>query len=159
MNEVVILFAAGILLLAVEILFPGGFVAALAGICFALGVAVSFFHFGSTIAVIAAASALLLGGVTVYLELFVLPKTRFARKIFANTTLLAKSQPDLAHRDEILGREAVAVTPLAPTGLVEIAGRRYEAYSRHGHVAPGAALRIVDMDTFRLIVTPTKENS
>ena len=43
-------------------------------------------------------------------------------------------------------------TPLA-AGIVEIDGRRYEAFARHGHSAKGERLDVVDVDNFRLIVS------
>jgi membrane-bound ClpP family serine protease len=157
MSAVVILFAAGILLLGVEVLTPGGVLAALAGICFLAGVATSFLQLGPEAGLIATGLAVVLGGATLYLELFVFPHTRFARRMFATETVAGRSQPELADRSAVLNREVVAVTTLAPSGFVDLDGRRYEAYSRSGKIDPGARLRIVDVDTFRLVVTPIKD--
>jgi membrane-bound ClpP family serine protease len=36
---------------------------------------------------------------------------------------------------------------------VLVEGRRYEAFSRSGHVTKGSALQVVGLDNFRLIVS------
>ena len=55
----------------------------------------------------------------------------------------------------MIGREAVAETTLAPSGFVRIDGRRYEAFCRSGHVAPGERLQVVGLDNFRIVVSKT----
>lgn len=53
---------------------------------------------------------------------------------------------------DLLGVEGVAVTPLLPTGQVEIGGRRYEARLEIGHAERGAAVRVVRRGEFVLEV-------
>jgi membrane-bound serine protease (ClpP class) len=72
-----------------------------------------------------------------------------------DTTLHATSQPPPAELEEVLGRDAVAETTLAPGGFVRIEDRRYEAFCRSGHAAAGARLKVVGLDNFRLIVSKT----
>jgi membrane protein implicated in regulation of membrane protease activity len=59
----------------------------------------------------------------------------------------------LASAADVVGREAVAQTVLAPSGYVVVDGKRYEAYSQTGHAIVGTRLRVVGLDNFRLIVT------
>jgi membrane-bound serine protease (ClpP class) len=74
-------------------------------------------------------------------------------------TVSSQSQPAIADRAVVVGREAVAVTTLAPSGYVELDGRRYEAFCQSGMATAGARLRVVDVDTFRLVVNQIKETS
>jgi membrane-bound serine protease (ClpP class) len=53
----------------------------------------------------------------------------------------------------VTGREATALTTLAPSGYVLVDGRRYEAFCQSGLAAKGSVLRVVGTDNFRLIVT------
>jgi membrane-bound ClpP family serine protease len=46
------------------------------------------------------------------------------------------------------------VTTLAPTGIVECEGRRYEAFSRSGLIAAGAPVEVTAVETFRILVIP-----
>ncbi|MSU65898.1 MAG: serine protease [Opitutus sp.] len=159
MTTVIILFGAGVLLLAVEILVPGGVLGAIAGLCLLGGVTAAFVEFGSLGGSAATGIALLLGAVTLYFEFVVLPKTKLARTFSMADTRSGRSQPEIADRAAVLGREVVAVTMLAPSGYVELAGHRYEAFCQSGQADPGSRLRIVEADNFRLVVTQIKESS
>ena len=54
---------------------------------------------------------------------------------------------------EVIGKPATALTMLAPSGFVEVAGKRYEAFCRSGLVARGTHLTVVGLDNFRLVVS------
>ena len=159
MTSVIILFGAGVLLLAVEILVPGGVLGALAGLCLLGGVTAAFVELGSVGGSVATGLALLLGAATLYFEFVMLPRTKLARTFSMTETGLGRSQPEIADRATVLGRETVAVTTLAPSGYVEMDGRRYEAFCQSGHADAGSRLRIVEVDNFRLVVTQIKESS
>ncbi|MBW8781345.1 MAG: serine protease [Verrucomicrobia bacterium] len=153
MITVLVLFGLGLLLVAVEILVPGGLLGIFAGLCLLAGVVTAFLQFGAVGGLVATGIALLIGALTLYFEFVLLPKTRLARTFSMTETVAGRSQPEVAERAAVLGREAVAVTTLAPGGYVEIDGRRYEAFCQSGHAAAGARLRVVEVDTFRLVVT------
>jgi membrane-bound ClpP family serine protease len=159
MTIVIILFVVGLLLVAVEIVVPGGLLGMVGGLCLLAGVVASFSEFGSVGGTVATALALLIGAVTVYLEFVILPKTKLARKFTMAETVAGRSQPEVADRAAVLGREAVAVTRLAPSGIVTVDGRRYEAFSQSGLAEAGARLKVLETDNFRLIVTQIKETS
>jgi len=156
MTTVAVLFIAGVLLVAVEILVPGAILGILGGFCLLGGVIAAFLQLGPVGGAVATGVALAIGAVTLYLEFVVLPKSRLARKFSMTETVSSQSQPVVADR-AVIGREAVAVTTLAPGGYVELDGRRYEASCQSGLAVIGARLRIVDVDTFRLVVTQIKE--
>jgi membrane-bound ClpP family serine protease len=81
-----------------------------------------------------------------------LPKSRLAKSFSMSGTVAGTSQPPIADR-AVIGRQVVAITALAPSGMVELGGRRYEAFSRSGLAQAGERLDIVDVDNFRLIVS------
>ena len=159
MTTVIVLFASGLLLLAVEILVPGMILGVLGGLFLLGGVIAAFVQLGAMGGGIAIGAALAMAALTVYLEFVVLPKSRLARKFSMTGTVSSRSQPEVAQPAAVVGRDVVAVTALAPSGYVELGGRRYEAACQSGFVAAGARLRVVDVDTFRLVVTQIKENS
>ena len=92
-----------------------------------------------------------LTGLLLYFEFRVLPRTALGRRLFLQSAVTGR-QPEVATVD-VVGQPARAVTVLAPTGYVLVAGRRYEAYSQGGYVSAGTALRVIGLDNFRLIVT------
>jgi len=155
MSLLIVFFALGIILLALEVVTPGPLCGIAGCVCMVLGVTNAFGRFGvlgGTLAVALAVAAL---AVVIYLEFVWLPRSRLARRFTMDTTLHATSQPRPAHPEEVIGREAVAETTLAPGGYVRIEDRRFEAYCRNGHVAVGTRLRVVGLDNFRLIVSKT----
>ncbi len=152
MSLIVLLFAVGIALLAAEVVVPGAVLGILGGIALVLGVIVAFVRLGFDGGIWATTAALVVGGIALYLEFVLLPKSRFTRSLAVSSTAGGAGQPPVADRS-VVGRQALALTALAPTGMVEIDGRRYEAFARHGHSAKGERLDVVDVDNFRLIVS------
>ncbi len=152
MNAVVLLFLLGLLLLAFEVFTPGGVLGVMGGLALAAGCGVAFYQFGTLQGVIALVCAIVAVCAMLWVELVLLPKTRFGRKLFLNQAVDAKSQPVVAE-DNVVGKAAEAVTTLAPSGYVMLDGRRYEAWSQSGYLQKGATVRVVGLDNFRLIVT------
>jgi membrane-bound serine protease (ClpP class) len=153
MNAIIILFLIGALLLAAEVFLPGIIAGVLGGLALLVGSILSFGEFGLWGGLIASVAAIGLVVLVLYLELVVLPKTALGRKMVVQATVDATSQPPLASLNTVVDQPAEALTTLAPSGYVLVGGRRYEAFCRSGHAAKGAALRVVGLDNFRLIVT------
>lgn len=153
MNAIVILFLTGSLLLAAEIFLPGAIAGILGALALLAGSILSFREFGFGGGVAASTAGLALVVLMLYLELVVLPKTAFGRKLVLRATVDATSQPLPARLEVVIAKPAEALTTLAPSGYVLVEGRRYEAFCRSGHVTKGTVLRVVGMDNFRLIVT------
>ncbi len=53
------------------------------------------------------------------------------------------------HRSRYLGKTGVAMTPLRPTGVVEIDGERIEVVTEGEFIASGSSIRVVAMDRRR----------
>jgi membrane-bound ClpP family serine protease len=153
MNAILLLFLLGVLLLAGEVFMPGAVLGIIGGAAMLAGCVISFQQYGAAGGALATVVALALLGLTLYLELAWLPKSRFGQKLIVQSASDGTSQPALAPAGEVIGKPAEAVTTLAPSGYVLVEGRRYEAYCQTGHVDKGAALRVTGLDNFRLIVT------
>jgi membrane-bound serine protease (ClpP class) len=151
MNLIIILFSAGIVLLALEVFMPGAILGILGGAAMVLGCVVAFSKLGMAGGFTALGIAFALLGLTMFLEFYLLPRTRLGRQMFVHSTSGADQQP-LAS-EELLGRQAEALTILAPSGYVSVDGRRYEAFCQTGHAPKGAVLRVTGRDSFRLLVS------
>jgi membrane-bound serine protease (ClpP class) len=151
---VVVLFVVGLMLLGVEVIVPGA-ILGLAGVLLLLaGVIVAFVEHGSSGGMLAAAIAVVSVLLLMFLEFVVLPRTRFGKRMFLDRAIDAKSQAPVVERaSDVIGRSALACTALAPSGVVEIDGRRYEARCESGFAAEGEHLRVVRVETFQLVVT------
>ena len=79
MTAIIILFLAGILLLAIEVFVPGMIVGIIGGLSILAGVVTAFNLYGTGGGLIALLCGGLLLGVTLYLEFVVLPKTKLAK--------------------------------------------------------------------------------
>lgn len=155
MNAIIILFVIGALLLAAEVFLPGAIAGIIGGIALLGGSILSFREFGFSGGLAASGAAVALVILMLYLELVVLPKTAFGRRMVVQATVDATSQPPLASLEAVVDKPAEALTALVPSGYVLVEGRRYEAFCRSGHAAKGAALRVIGVDNFRVIVTQT----
>lgn len=153
MNAILLLFLIGVLLLAGEAFMPGAILGIIGAVCMFGGCVLSFTQFGTVYGLLATGVAVLLLGLTLYVELVWLPKTRLGKKMIVQTTVSATSQPALAELNAVVGKTAEALTPLVPSGYVLVDGRRYEAFSQSGHAPKGATLRVTGLDNFRLILT------
>ncbi len=153
MNAILLLFLAGVVLLAGEIFTPGLILGVLGALAMIAGCGLAFSQFGQTMGALATFAAVALLGLTLYLEMVWLPKTSFGKKLVVHSTVHSTSQPMPADPGVVVGKAAEAITTLAPSGYVNVEGRRYEAFCQSGHAAKGAALRVVGLDNFRLIVT------
>jgi len=153
MSLVLLLFLLGVVLLGLEVFAPGAILGVMGGLSMFGGCIAAFVHFGlvgGTLATLAGAALL---GLTLYAEFKLLPHTRVGRQMLVQTANTSTSQPFPAEAAEVVGKMAEALTTLAPSGYVAIDGKRYEAFSRDGHVTAGTKLRVVGVDNFRLIVT------
>jgi membrane-bound serine protease (ClpP class) len=155
---ILVLFAVGILLLALEVIVPGGVLGIVGGVSLLGAVLVAFDRFGPGGGAWALAAGLLVTAVALYLEFVLLPRSRLAKALSLTATVAGRSQPPVAEAS-LAGRRGVAVTTLAPTGIVECEGRRYEAFSRSGLIAAGAPVEVTAVETFRILVIPARPST
>src|SRR5882762_2786946 len=96
MNAIIILFVTGALLLAAEIFLPGAIAGIVGALALIAGSILSFREFGLAGGLVASGAAVALVVLMLYLELVVLPKTNFGRKMVVEATVDATSQPPVA---------------------------------------------------------------
>jgi membrane-bound ClpP family serine protease len=152
MTAILLLFLLGLVFLAFEVFVPGAVLGIMGGLAMLGGCVLAFNLYGPGGGLLATLVALVILAITLYVELVLLPKTRFGKKMLVQATVEGTSQPALA-APSVVGKTAITLTPLTPTGLVEIEGKRFEAFCRSGHAGKGESLQVVGLDNFRLIVT------
>ncbi len=152
MNTIIALFVLGSVLIFFEIFLPGGILGVAGGLAMMAGAVFAFKDYGSSgglLAVLAGSGLLIC---SLIIEFKFLPKTKLGKRLFLSKADSGSSQPPIAEED-VVGRECRAETTLAPSGVVLLDGKRYEAFSQGGFVGRGTLLTIKGMDNFRLIVT------
>lgn len=153
MNLLILLLVLGLVFLFFELFTPGPVFGILGGLTLigaVVGAAIKFGGLGGLLAGVIAVAAV---GITLYVELVWLPKTRFARRFSIRSTSGATIVQQTVDVNAVVGKPAEAVTTLAPSGYVLVEGRRYEAFCQSGLAERGAELRVTGLDNFRLIVT------
>jgi membrane-bound ClpP family serine protease len=152
MTAIVVFLAIGVLMLAGEIFFPTLVLGAIGFVAMIAATVVAFSRFGPVAGGATAFGALVLTALTLWLEFVVFPKSRLGRAL-STTGVSGRNQPPVADPAAVTGRECVAVTTMAPSGYVELDGRQYEAMCRSGRASPGERLKIVEVNSFQLVVT------
>lgn len=79
-----------------------------------------------------------------------------ATNLKRDDNLIARESED---RARYLGEAGTAITPLRPTGIVEIKGRRIEVMTEGEYIAAGSAVKVVAMDRRRYFVRLDAENA
>ena len=81
-----------------------------------------------------------------------MPKTRAGKRFFLSREISASAAALGDDARDLIGKPALSSTVLSPSGYVTIGGKRYEAVSQSGQIAPGTKLKVVDVNHFQLTV-------
>ncbi len=156
MTLIILLFAIGILFIAVEVIVPGAILGSIGALLMFGGCIKAFIDYGTLGGIVAVLTAFALGGLALLVEFRYLPKTKLGKRAFLTKEITAVSAAVGSEACELIGKSAEALTMLSPSGYVLVEGHRYEAFCQSGQVPVGSALDIIGADNFRLIVTLTK---
>ncbi|QXD14945.1 hypothetical protein GQ464_016245 [Rhodocaloribacter litoris] len=150
---VIAIIIAGLLLIVAEVYFVPGFnvVGILGFLCIVFALGFMFVESGWIGGVIA-----LLGTVVVGAGLFYWLWQSGAWDRFVLTTTLRRDEQlarrESEQRERYLGKVGVALTPLRPTGIIEVEGERLEVVTEGEFIAAGSRVRIVARDRRRHFV-------
>lgn len=158
MSTLILLFVVGIFLIAAEVIVPGGILGAIGGLMMFGGCYVAFMEYGTLGGLVAVLTAFAFGGLAIYLEFFLLPKTKWGKRAFLTAEVTGVSAAFGPDANALIGKSAEAITLLSPSGYILVDGRRLEAFCQSGQVPAGTALEVVGADNFRLIVTQRSSN-
>lgn len=157
--ELILLFALGLLLIGLEIfIIPGFGVAGLGGIAAVL--ASVYFAFPDAASAVNALAISLAATLVLFIALLrFFPRSKAWRHLVLETTLEDAADaagPRAAQeggQGELMpGKVGKALTPLRPSGSIEVEGQRFDAVTEGGYIAAGEAVRIVAVDGRRIVV-------
>ena len=164
--EELILLAAGVVLLALEMfVIPGFGIAGIAGIA-AIGASV-FLSLVSGLAsgaeLIQAAGVMAVAGIVVVVVGWAffrqLPRSgRFSRSglMLGDATSRETGYLSAAIRSELIGATGVAVTDLRPSGTVKIGKERIDVVTDSSWITAGTPVKVVKSDGYRHVVEPAE---
>lgn len=155
MSTIITLLLLALLLFFFEIVVPGG-ILAIMGACLVLAACVvAFTTYGAMEALAIFVGSLIVSLLLLFIELKILPKTKYGKRLFLLREQKASSLSPQAGQ-EIIGQHGETITTMAPTGMVLISGEKYEAFSQSGLLEKGTPVAVVKQDSFRLIVEKTE---
>ena len=148
MDIIVFLFVAGAVLLLLEPFFPtliAGFIGLL---CWAGAVFVVYGRYGSTAGHLTLAAVLAAGLAGTWFYFTKLPTSRLAKPFRSERVIPAADAGKLY----LLRQTGVALTPLRPGGVAEIAGQRVDVVTSGEPLERGAAIVVVAVEGSRILV-------
>jgi len=158
MTWIILLAGAGIALLTMEIIIPGGILGAIGLVSILAACVVSFSEFGALGGLIGTAAIFILTGLIIWIEFKLLSKTTLGKRAFLTKSVDSTSSKYGEEAKQLIGKEAVAETTLSPSGYITIEGKRHEAFCQTGLIEAGTSLKVIGADSFRLIVALNSAN-
>lgn len=139
-----VLLLAGLLLLGAEIFVPGGVLGVMGGFALMGAMAMGFVAFGPQQGVLAALLILVFVGISIALWIKILPRTPIGKSLTLSTDTAGYKSAAVSMRDYV-GKEGEAVSPLGPSGLIRIDGKRLDAVAEGKWIDAGTRIRVVQV--------------
>ncbi|RMH12231.1 MAG: hypothetical protein D6695_07245 [Planctomycetota bacterium] len=171
MNEALLLYvgigllAVALLLVVVEAFLPsGGVIGAVAVIAAAAGI-VALFNVSVGWGVTGLLVSLVLGPVSFFYAVSMLPSTPFGRRLIGEPSeeeIAARREKELRLLEEyhaLVGAQGVAVTDLKPVGAVRINGKRYDVLAEGGLIDAGTKVRVTSAEPNLIKVRAVRSQS
>ncbi len=153
----VVLLTCGVALVFLEIFVPSGGVLSVLAACSVVAAVVVAFNDGFMNGTIVLLCATVLVPLAVGSAIKWWPHTPLGKLILIKRPESEDEVlPDTEeyHRDKMIGKHGVARSDLLPSGDVKIEGRVYDAVSGGMPINKGQAVRVIDVNTQRLVVRP-----
>lgn len=148
MELIVFLFVAGAVLLLLEPFFPTLIAGLIGLVCWAGAVVTVYSRYGATAGHVTFAVVLAVGLSGTWFYFTRLPASRIA-KPFRSETVIPTADAGKTH---LLHQSGVAVTPLRPGGMAEVAGERVDVVTSGEPLERGSALTVVAVEGARILV-------
>lgn len=152
MTWVFLFIGVGLLLVFFEVLVPGGVLGVLAFASFVTAAVLVGSETGNafygilTLLGIAVAVVIL-----VILQLKLMGRGPWRKSFYLEAASSGKSQDPVAGK-EVIGQQGITVTKLTPSGVIEIEGKRIDAFSQSGFLEKGVAVTVEKIESFHVVV-------
>lgn len=152
----VLLFIAALVIFAIDLMVPSGGLLVGVTVCFAFAAVVVAFRHSTQAGVWMLIASL--GSIPILTWLFfvIWPKTPLGKRmISAPETAGDYVWSDAAksgNAKDLIGKEGVSMNEMIPSGLVQIEGKSFEAFSETGPIEMGKRVRVTRLDVGRLVV-------
>jgi membrane-bound ClpP family serine protease len=151
MTLIAALVLATLVLVFFEVILPGGILGVFAALCLLAATWAGFGEFGFVGGSLTFLFTVVAAAILVFVEFKFLAKSPMGNRFFLRSSVTGHSNEAQGEPD-IVGREAVALTRLNPSGRVAVDGRTYDAYSDDGYIEKDATVLVARKDSFKLII-------
>lgn len=149
---IILLAIVGLLLVSLEVFLPGGVLGVIGVVAIIAASILIGMQYGFGYAVLSMVVLTCAGFALIMIELKILGRGPWRKSFLLDSAVKGNShQPDEFPEADV-GQEAVTVTALSPTGVVELHGNRREAFSQSGFLDKGVRVEVTGRDNFRLLV-------
>lgn len=143
--------AMGIILIALEIIVPGGILGAFGALSLLGAIAVGFVAFGPQGGLIAALCVVLFSAAILAVWIKMFPHTRMGKVLTLQTDGAAFKSVEHVP-SPLLGKEGVALSNLHLSGIALIDGKRIDVLAESSFISAGARVKVVKVEGNRVIV-------
>ncbi len=152
--DLLLLLIVGSVLLCLEFFLPSfGTLSIMAVLCYAYAIFLAFSDFGLVAGLLISALCVIVAIFAIAMGLKFLPKMKLTKSLSLDTK---ESQPENSAL-EYVGKSAIALTDMSPTGRVLVDGKTFEAQSELGFIEKESPLVITGGDNFRLTVKKSEK--
>jgi len=150
MSVILILIVVALVLIAFEIILPGGILGVIAGLCVIAATVLANIDYGIWMAVAVFFSSAVLIITLILIEFKLLKNTSLGNAFFLKNSVTGHTGPttDVS----LVGKHGMAVTRLNPSGKVTIEGKNYEANSQDGYIEAKQEISVVAQNNFKLTI-------
>lgn len=153
----ILLFIAAILLIILEVFLPSGGVLGLLAAAAAVGSIVLAFKISQFAGTTFLIATLILGPTFIILGMKMFPKTPFGKRIIiGGTTETAKNRGTAGvsetNYSNLINKTGVTVTPLRPSGIIEINDERYSAVAQGSMIEQDKQITVIDVEGNNIVV-------
>ena len=144
-----ILLAAGMLLIGAEIFVPGAVLGTLGGIAF-FGAVIVAFNISATLGFYTLFGVLILTVLTVVIWIKVFPKSEVGRKMTLSED--GKAFKATEAKPSLVGKQGTAYSGLRPAGYALIDGQRLDVVAEGGIIDKGQPVVVIKVEGNRVVV-------
>lgn len=155
--ESIILFIIGVAFIIAELFLPGA-IAGIIGLALIIGSILlaggNVVHMGISVLI---ALFVAIVGMVIIVKFFGKNMKFFNKIILKDATDTEHGYVSNINRYELIGRIAVSMTPLRPSGTIMLDGERIDAVTEGGYVDSNKAVKIIKVEGSRTVVREVKE--
>jgi membrane-bound serine protease (ClpP class) len=145
------LVGVGVLLILAEVFVPGGIVGGIGILMLITGIAAGFFFGSPLLGFSLLIGSLVFGLIAFWAWMKLLPRSPMGKRLILQSDGALWDGFD-SHQSELAGKEGVAKSPLHPSGIAIIDGRRIDVVTRGEMVDIGAKIKVIEVHGNRVVV-------